>query len=285
MTNFQKIIKYGAIAFAIYLCITIIGMIVFGITILFGIGSGMEIFQNDTKNTAMITKWEQEYTNITNLEIDLSVCQLKIKKGNTLKVDVSNVSDEFKCEVQGNKLEISDKKVIRNFWGMNDIKSEVTIYIPETIKFEEINIETGVNETEIESLKAENMKLEIGVGKCNINELSAQDAKIKLGAGETVIHQAKIESLKLEGGIGRLDLKSKIIEKAEIHCGIGKMELGFLGKKEDYKIKAETGLGNFKVEGQKISDESVIGSGNAMIEIEAGIGEVTVEFEKDLVED
>ncbi len=285
MTNFQKIIKYGAIAFAIYLCITIIGMIVFGITILFGIGTGMEIFQNYTEDTAMITKWEQEYTNITNLDIDLSVCQLKIKKGNTLKVDVSNVSDEFKCEAKQNKLEIKDTKVIRNFWGIHDTKSEVTIYIPETIILEEINMKTGVNETEIEYLNAENMRLEIGIGKCNIKELSAQYAKIKLGAGETVIHKAEMERLKLEGGIGKLAFKSKITEKAEIHCGIGKMELGLIGEKEDYQIKAETGLGNFKVAGQKVSDESVIGSGDAIIEVEAGIGEMTIEFEKGLIED
>ena len=47
MTPFQKVIKYGAIAFAIYLCIMIISMIIFGITCIFGISVGVVIFENN----------------------------------------------------------------------------------------------------------------------------------------------------------------------------------------------------------------------------------------------
>ena len=42
MTTLQKIIKYGAIAFAIYLSVMIIGLIVFGITAIFGITTEIE---------------------------------------------------------------------------------------------------------------------------------------------------------------------------------------------------------------------------------------------------
>lgn len=281
MTSFQKVIKYGAIAFAIYLCFLIIGMIIFGITAIFGITTGLEIFENSKDNVAMITKWEQEYTNITNLDINLSVCRLTIKKGDMLKVDVSDVSDQFNCEAEGDKLKIKDENWNKNMFNTLNYKPEVTIYIPETMEFEEINIETGVNETNIESLKADRVNLKMGVGKYQVNFLSARYAKIETGAGEANIKHAEIEELKLDGGVGKLVLTSKITQKADIDCGVGKMELNLIGLVTDYKIKAGTGLGNFVVNGQKVKDNQTLGNGNTTVKIDAGIGETVVNFQED----
>lgn len=281
MTSFQKVIKYGAIVFAIYLCVLIIGMIVSAITAIFGITLGLEMFENSKSTEPMLTKWEQEYTNITTLDIDLSVCKLDIKKGDRLKVDVSNVSDQFKCEAEGDKLKIKDENLNKNMFNTLDYKPEVTLYIPETMEFEEINIETGVNETNIESLKADRVNLKMGVGKYQVNFLSARYAKIEAGAGEAEIKHAEIEELKLDGGIGKLVLTSKITQKADIDSGVGKMELNLIGLITDYKIKAETGLGNFTIDGQRVKDNQTLGNGNTTIKIEAGVGETVVNFQKD----
>ncbi len=280
MTSFQKIIKYGAIAFAIYLCFLIIGMIIFGITAIFGITTGLEMFENRKDDVAMITKWEQEYTNITTMDINLSVCKLAIKKGDMLKVDVSNVSDQFKCEEEENKLKIEDKNLQKSIFDTIDYKPEVTIYIPETMGFEEVTIETGVNETNIEYLKADKINLEMGVGKYQVDSLSAKYAKIEAGAGEANINHANIKELKLDGGVGKLVLTSKITKKADINSGVGKMELNLIGLPTDYKIKAETGLGNFVVNGQKIKNNQTLGNGEATIKVDAGVGETVINFQE-----
>lgn len=277
MTSFQKVIKYGAIAFAIYLSFIIIGMIIAGITAIFGITTGFGIFENNN-DTAMITKWEQEYSNISNIDVDLSICKLTIKKGNTLKVDASNVTDQFKCEAKGNVLKIEDKKVYRFFWDTGDTIPEVLIYVPEKIEFKEVTIETGMNETYIEYLKADKVELEIGAGKYKIDELLAENANIETGAGEAEINKAEIGKLKLEGGVGRLALTSKILETADIDCGVGKVELKLIGKSTDYRVKTHTGLGNFMVDGQKVRDDETIGNGNVTIKVDAGVGETTVDF-------
>lgn len=278
MTSFQKVIKYGAIAFAIYLCFVIISIIVGTITTIFGISLGMEIFQN-SNNEAMITKWEQEYSNMTSMDIDLSVCKLTIKKGDTLKVEASEVSDKFKCNTEGNKLKIEDKNLHRNFFNQTeDMKSEVIIYVPENMNFDEVTIETGVNETNIEYLKADKVNLEMGVGRYQINSLSAKYVKIEAGAGEANINDSNIEELKLDGGIGRLSFTGKITKTADIECGVGRLEINLIGSSDDYKIKAETGLGNFKVDGQNVSDHQTIGNGDVNVKVDAGVGETVVNF-------
>lgn len=277
MTSFQKVIKYGAIAFGIYLSFMIIGMIIFSITAIFGISTGFNMLENSS-NQAMITKWEQEYSNITSMEIDVSLCKLTIKKGNTLKVDVSNVSDKFKCEAKESVLKIEDKKVHNGFWYIEEVIPEVTIYLPEDIEFKEVTIKTGVNETCIESLKANKAYLEMGAGKYKIDELLADYAKIEAGAGETIIDKAEIGELKLDGGIGRLVLTSKITELADIDCGVGKVELNLIGLSTDYKVKAHTGLGNFTVDDKKVRDDEIIGNGDVTIKVDSGVGETSVDF-------
>lgn len=278
MTSFQKIIKYGAIAFAIYLCFMIISMIVFGISAVFGITAGIEMFRNSS-NDAMIPKWEQEYSNITSMDIDLSVCKLTIQKGDTLKVCASEVSDKFKCRVEGNRLKIEDQNIYRPiFNNLEDVKSEVIIYIPENMSFEEVKIETGVNETNIEWLKADNVNLEMGVGKYQINALSAKYAKIEAGAGEATIEHSNMEELKLDGGIGKLVFTGKITKTADIDCGVGKLEVNLIGLPTDYKIKAETGLGSFKVDGEKVSNNQTLGNGNVTVKVDAGVGDTTINY-------
>ena len=164
MTSFQKVIKYGAIAFAIYLCFLIIQMIIFGITTIFGITVGMEIFENKKENAVTMKKWEQEYDNIKNMDIELSVCKLNIKKGKTLKVEATEVSNQFECKAEGNTLKVKDENLHKNIFNTEDFHSEVTIYVPEDIEWEDITIETGINETNIEALKTKKIKLEMGVG-------------------------------------------------------------------------------------------------------------------------
>ncbi len=279
MTTFQKIIKYGAIGFAIYLCIMIISMILFGITTIFGISTGLEFFKNRDDST-MVTKWEQEYTNITDLDIDLNIGKLTIKKGDTLKVEVSHVSEQFRCEARENQLKMEDQKVYTMF-NNKEVVPEIIIYLPEVVEWKEVTIKTGMNETKIEYLKADKVNLEMGVGKYQIDNLIAKQAKIEAGAGEANILNSKIEELKLDGGIGKLVLTSKITGRADIECGIGKMELNLLGLPNDYKVKGSTGLGNFEIDGKKIRDHETIGNGDVMIKVEAGVGETSIHFKKE----
>ncbi|MCI8384140.1 MAG: DUF4097 domain-containing protein [Clostridia bacterium] len=277
MTSFQKIIKYGAIVFAIYLCLMIMGMILFSITAIFGISVGMGIFDNNT-DTAMMTKWEKEYSNIASLDIDLSVCKLMVQKGDTLKVDVSDVSEDFECKVQGKELTIKDKKLNRNWWNLTNVTPQVTIYVPENMDLEEIEIKTGVNETTIDYLKADKINLRMGVGKYKIEQLIAETVKIEAGAGEARIENSHIKDLKLQGGIGELVFKGKISKTADINCGMGKVELKLIGSPADYQVKAHTGLGSFKVNGQKVTDHQIIGNGTAIIKVEAGVGETLIDL-------
>lgn len=277
MTTFQKIIKYGAIVFAIYLSVSIIGAILMVATAIFGIKTGIETYKNErSNNQLMIDDWSKEYEDVENLDIDLAFCKLEIKEGEKFKVDTKNVSDKFECELKSNKLIIKDSKMNNDWYELEDITPEVIIYMPKDSKLYDVTIKTGINETRIENLECEKLDLEMGIGRYEVDNLVSNNAEIEAGAGETIIKNSEFERLKLDGGIGKLAITSKVTNNAEIDSGIGKLEIGLIGNKEDYKIKAELGLGNLLVDGNSIKDNQTIYNGNVNIEVEAGVGETEI---------
>lgn len=279
MTPFQKIIKYGAIAFAIYLCVMIIGGIVAAITAVFGITMGIESFQNRENSDVVTTKWSQEYSNVANLEINLDYCELEIVEGSTLKVEATDVADnKLVAELKEDKLVIKDRNASRKWYNLQNFVPKVTIYLPENCEFEKVDLRTGASETKIYNLKSQKLEIEMGAGKYTIHSITAKDAKIKTGAGEATIENSKFDTLKLDGGVGKLAVTGEISNYADIECGVGKVELNLIGTSQDYKIKASTGLGNFTVNNHSVHDDETIGEGNVMIKIEAGVGETLVNF-------
>ena len=278
MKPFQRIIKYGAIAFGIYLTIMIISIIVFVITAIFGVGMGIEVLNDKKTEKDNITTFEEEYTGIERIDIDLSKSKLEIKTGNTLKIEGINTSKDLSVELlsDGKELKIEDEtfKLFQDY----DNNSKIIIYIPENYNFEEIKIDLGVSGANIEKLNTEKLELDISTGKCEINNIITKYMNVNSGTGETLINNSKIENLEFDGGVGNTIINCEITNKAKIEAGIGNIEINLIGTKEDYKIYSKTGIGDLKVENIKLKNNEVIGTGLVSINVEAGIGRTEINF-------
>ena len=278
MKPFQRIIKYGAIAFGIYLTIMIIRIIVFVITAIFGVGMGIEVLNDKKTEKDNITTFEEEYTGIERIDIDLSKSKLEIKTGNTLKIEGINTSKDLSVELlsDGKELKIEDEtfKLFQDY----DNNSKIIIYIPENYNFKEIKIDLGVIGANIEKLNTEKLELDISTGKCEINNIITKYMNVNSGTGETLINNSKIENLEFDGGVGNTIINCEITNKAKIEAGIGNIEINLIGTKEDYKIYSKTGIGDLKVENIKLKNNEVIGTGLVSINVEAGIGRTEINF-------
>ena len=105
MNVVQKIIKYLAIALAIFIIINIVSV---ALSILWGVAwlSGV------TKDAPIIESQEEIYstignTDITTLKIELNASNLEIKNGEMLRVETNNLN--VKCNQEGSQLTIKDK--------------------------------------------------------------------------------------------------------------------------------------------------------------------------------
>lgn len=279
MTSLQRVIKYGAIAFGFYLVFVIISAIIVGITAIFGISFGINTYKSHSSQDSAISSFNESFDGVNNLDIKLEVSKLNIKNGDEFRVEVINPTNEFYCKMNGDTLKIKDNRKGFTWFDFSDnVITEITIYIPENQNLEKIELEAGVNEAYIEKLSANRINIETGVGKFAADDIVADVFKIDGGAGETKIVNSKVNELELDAGVGKFVINSEVLEEAKIEAGVGQLIINLKGDKNNYKVKTSTGLGSLLVDGKKVSDEQIIGDGDSYVKVEAGVGEVQVNF-------
>lgn len=272
MTSIQKVIKYLAIAFAIFLIVSIISTITAAIFALSGI-LGLKQDIEQSMNSEMVAT-DLGNNDIRTLDIEIAFTNLTIKTGETLKIETDNNNINYRQDNQ--KLEIKEKN--KN-WFVNYVEKELILYLPEDIEFEKVKIATGAGKIDIETLKTEKLLFELGAGETEIQDLNvSKECEIDGGAGKLSILNGAINDLDLDMGVGEVNLTSNITGKNEINAGVGSLNIDLQGEKDSYKIQADKGLGSIKIDGKEISDGEVFGNGENYIEVDGGVGNIKIDF-------
>jgi len=272
MTTAQKIIKKLAIAFAIFLIITIISTTLGVLVALSGI-LGLKKDIEENLNTEMATNI-LESNDITALYIDIAFTNLTIKTGDILIAETDNNNIKYIQEDNRLKIEEKNKK-----WFSNYEEKELILYLPQDIEFEKIKINTGAGKIEIETLKTEKLTFEVGAGETKIqNLIASKECEIEGGAGKLTIEEGIINDLDLDIGVGEVNLTSTLTGKNEINAGVGNLNIDLQGEKDSYKIQVDKGLGSIKINGKEISNGEIFGDGENYIEVDGGIGNIDIDF-------
>lgn len=264
MTTFQKVIKYLAIALAIFLSISIVS----GILGAFGLFGGF--FSNHEVTGDMKTYTVND--DITSLNIKINAADFTIKQG------------DFKVESNLKHLTVENKKGILT---INETKKSINtyndavliLYIPSNTVFEDVVLTTGASRLTAYSLSAQRLKFELGAGDVKFDTLTATSkADIDGGAGKITISDAALNNLDFDMGVGQLNIASSFTGESEFDLGVGESNITILGDKSDYRLDIEKGVGSITVDGEKVSNEIELGSGQNYIEVNGGVGAINVSF-------
>lgn len=269
MTSIQKIIKYLAIAFAIFLIVTIVSSIM---SVGFGILKAAQIAGNNTLLEDLVTI-SSPIEEVSALKIELKGVDLKIEKGEIFEVKTNNSNIKYKDENGG--IVIKEDGL---FTFGKDYKGNVTISLPEDIKpLDVAKIEIGAGKIYIDYLNVQGLSLDLGAGELVIDNLKVtKEAKINGGAGAISINSGIISNMELDLGIGETNIKANITGESEINTGIGELNLNLTSGQENYKLDIDKGLGEIKFNGKSLSDDISIGTGENIIKINGGIGELNI---------
>lgn len=266
MSSIQKIIKYLTFAFALFLALSIISALAYGLSF---VGS---MFDNDKQSSDL--KELKINNSALILDIDVSSSNINIKQGNTLKVETNDkyiYTNQYK-----NKLYIKEKK--HNLFNKND-DNKLIVYVPEDFIFDLVIIKTGASKLNISELNTKKLNLDLGAGKVKINNLNVtSSATIVGGAGEIVIEDSFINSLDLDMGAGKLSLNSKLTGNSEVDAGIGKVDLLLIGSLNDYSIELDKGIGSASINNSNMENDKIYGTGINKIDIDGGIGSINIDF-------
>lgn len=268
MTEIQKIIKYLAMAFAIFLTVTIISGIC-------GAIASLSFLFGDNKVNGKVNNYPVSEV-VEELVIDTSISNLTIKTGDEFCIESNH--KYLKVKESDGKLIISEKRkwLISNPGGVS-----LNVYIPKGAHFSDADIHAGAGKVKIEELSADEIDLDFGAGEAQIGKLTAnQSIKIDGGAGELVIQEGLLNNLDLDMGVGELDLTGKLLGNSKLDYGIGETNLTLLGSKNDYTIELDKGVGKATFDGESMKDESIYGMGANQIDIDGGVGELNVMFQE-----
>lgn len=266
MTQFQKIVKYLATAFAIFLSVCIIG----GACTVFA--SIYMLFIQPEKPVIDATN-HTFTTEITKLDIDVNAANLSITVGEDFSVK-SNIENLDVKENNGKVKIYEPKRFLPNSNGVN-----LDITIPTFNSLEEVKIETKAGKVDIEQLYADKIDFIFGAGEVKIGDLVAYDkADIDGGAGAITIDDSELNSIEFDMGVGELNLTGKLTGRNKFNFGVGEANINLEGTKEDYSFKIDKGIGDARIEDVKLKDDSVYGAGNNYIDIDGGIGAINIKF-------
>ena len=277
MTGFQKFIKYAAIAFGIYLSITIV-LVLLGIARGFVGASRNDEFRDlvrdrEEYHTENITR---NYENIKRLEVNVEETELIIRNGDTFRIEGTNIPDKMKIEQNGDTLKVSDEELPSSFSDENMV---VTIYIPEDVKLDNIDLEINYMSADIQKLNTRNLTLDIYNNYCEIDEIIADNMEFKNEEGNIDIYDAEIGRLLFDSESGVEDVSLDITGNAEINLEYSYTDMNLIGKQEDYQISTKNKSGNIYIDDETItSNAETWGSGNTKINLDNVNADIFISF-------
>lgn len=250
------------------------------------------------------------FDGIKELTVKIEQGNVRIVPGDRLTVSADKINKNlFSCEADDENLEVKYKNekiaVVLNtdfedFLNNISVEPESTV-TPQTFtitvpsdSFENILIELGAGEIEIEGVNAEDIELRLGAGAHTISKVNAERFKCETGVGETTYRNVTVSAAEIktgvgdtkfidcrfrdsdfEFGIGNVEYEGYMTGVNDITLGIGSVEMSLYGKREDYKVDVEDVVGSADVDKSGLGE--LLGSADNVIEIE-GCGNVKVDF-------
>lgn len=275
MTSSKKIIKYIAIALAIFLIFEILIGTISGSYIIL---NSLNIINQD--ETIIIDDYKTLINNleqVSNLKIDLEYTDLYIKEGENFKIKTNNK----KIKIISNDNSISIKEENKYILSSKNLESNLVIYIPKDITLDLLNIETGVGKINIEQLNTKKLYLELGLGEVLLkNVVATSNTFIDGGVSKSELINCNFNNLKIDLGVGEFNFNGILTGKNEIDSSVGLTNITLDNKKENYTIDLSKGLGNIVVDYEKIESDGIYGNGDNYLKVDGGIGEININFIK-----
>jgi hypothetical protein len=266
MTTMQKIVKYLAMAFAIFLSVSII-------TGMCGALLSVTYFFSGNTSDEMTDEYDVG-NNVTSLSVNISAAELQIKTGDKFAVETNH--KYLKCEEKDDVLKISET---RSMFVLHPRGMKVILTIPKESALDYVDISAGAGSVTIDAILTNSLSVELGAGELKAERLDAIDnAEIDGGAGSVTINGGSLNNADIDMGVGELNLTSELGGKSSIDYGVGETNLVLIGQEDDYKIELDKGVGEAQINGKKMSDDSVYGAGENFIEIDGGVGELNITF-------
>lgn len=294
----QKIIKVCATILAVFLAVSIIGSVLFGVFIALQSSSpdsspNIEISGNQKGKSSFHTyDFSHSFTGIDSLEIDSSIQNVIIQSGSEIRVDMEDVSTECTAYQDGSVLIIEDNtsntKINGQFFNwvgdFLDGKTKImggtiTITLPESFTAESCYIDSGTGRLTIENLQAEDLHIDAGTGSIEGKNVSAGFVYLSCGTGSMELNDVDFAGADIDSGTGSIYISGSLKGDTTIDCDVGSLDMDLTEPKDSYYLDIEKGLGSININGSSYSGVSSLNDGAPnYLSIYGGVGSINIDF-------
>ncbi|MGN0382813.1 MAG: DUF4097 family beta strand repeat-containing protein [Eubacterium sp.] len=214
--------------------------------------------------------------NITDFDFESGKGEFKVVvyEGSDITIDLeSDNKGKVKYEIVGNTLKISAKGTIYS-------DTKVTVYMPQNIIFDNVNINVGAGVFEISDILTAELDIEAGAGEIYINNITAtKSAELEIGACDFTAQNTSLTNPCIEIGMSNFEYQGVFYDDVELSVGMGTANIELDNYEDDYNYDIEVGLGSANVGDQKYSgavEREINNDATNYMEIEVGMGELTI---------
>lgn len=286
MTTFQRVVKYCAIGFAVFLAVSIISGIVSAILGVMSLIPGSSMGTGNWRHEKTVN-YSEDFSGVKSLDMNHTFGNLKVMTGEGFTVKAENVTKNFKASVDNNgKLTISEDGRGFHFLGFNlngirDMNARITLTVPVDFTAEKAVLNAGAGNVEIESLKANVLVISAGAGNINGRNMTAQEFNLDGGVGNVTLDNVNFKNAVFDSGVGNLSLNGSLVGNTEINCGVGRVNLNLTGNVNNYNFDVDSGIGAIRLNGEKISGGHLTNDGaDNHIKVDGGVGDVNISIKE-----
>lgn len=231
MNGVQKVIKYCAMAFAIFLSVVILGTIVsVAIGVTTGIAGVNFLLDGDEERINLSEEYsveEAKTLGITSVLVDCNA-EITVKPGDVLAIDAVDVTDEYEIRQENGRFSIVQKtpQIKIGFWFGNASEREtVTVTIPQELSMEQVKVLSGSGATAITWITAESVTIDSGSGRVTAEDVTAKHFYVDSGSGRVNITRAKTTETELFTGSGGVTVEDSDLGKLVLDTGSGAVRM------------------------------------------------------------
>lgn len=277
--------------------ITALICLVLGISIItvVGVSGGFSYIKNGFSTSWLPASYETEdletirFSNdITELFIDIDVCNVEVKEGDGFTVTGKNlIKDTVTAKEENGRLSVCQNWHVKHINIAKTPDQQLVITVPADFYAEYIDMNFGVGDISINGLNAKNGHYEFGVGNVEMERCCADRIKIDSGVGEINIKDSSFNDAIFETEVGKVTFAGVLTGKCSISTGVGEARLYLKGNYDDYYFNISAGVGGVSMDYSNGGNGGVIknrsGSfGNSgasnRLDVDSGVGEVSIEI-------
>jgi len=260
------------------------------------VGNGKDGKNTETGNIVKSGKtgsWDPDANqSLDRISVEADLINLHVVSGDAFHAewDVADSFSDVEIRTEGNELKIR-KKGGESFnirlgadWNLDELKSDLTLTVPEGVLLEELEIEVDCGNIVVKGVKSRkteidaacgnielrgadlgDLEVEADCGNIDLEEVTASNATLQADLGRVAVLEGNTEKLYVKADCGQIDCRRIKADRVELDADCGSIDVsGDFGS-----LKADCDLGSITVDTDRPESE-------VSLDLHTSVGSVTV---------